>query len=365
MASITITELSKTYDDGRIVAVDGINLELEHGKFYSILGASGCGKTTTLRCIAGLEQPSDGTIEFDDRDVTDLSPQQRDIEMIFQNIALYPHMTCRENIGYGLRINGVPKEERTKKIEAAAQTLQIADQLDKRPSELSGGQQQRVALARVFVKEPEIVLLDEPMSKLDAKLKEELRVELQRLHNELDSTFVYVTHDQTEAMTMSDAIILMDNGDVEQVGTPDELFDDPSSQHVASFIGTPSTNLLEYELTTDGNRTRIDELDLDLPTNSFDNSQESVTLGIRPQYLSIGSGDIQFDVTVNVIENLGTEYVIHGELEDGRDFDIVTSKDSSISLGDTITVSCDRSRVFLFDETGSPLLREEEKRATT
>ena len=209
---ITLDDIRKEF--GNIVAVEDVDVTFEAGDFVSLVGPSGCGKTTTLRMIAGLETPTAGRIHFDGVELTETTPQERPISMVFQNTALYPHMTCRENIGYGLKIHGVPKAERNTRIEEAADVLRIPDQLDKMPGELSGGQQQRVALGQAFVERPDVLLLDEPMSDLDAKLKEELRVEIQRLHRKLDATVVYVTHDQNEAMTMSDRIVLMDDGEV-------------------------------------------------------------------------------------------------------------------------------------------------------
>lgn len=223
--SITLDGVTKEY--GSIVAVDNVSLTIPEGDFVTLVGPSGSGKTTLLRMIAGLETLTSGRIIFGDEDLTDSSPQDRPLSMVFQNIALYPHMSCRENIGYGLKIHGVPAEERNERIEKAAKSLQIGDQLDKAPSELSGGQQQRVALGRAFVEDPEVLLLDEPMSDLDAKLKEELRVEFQRLHRELDATFVYVTHDQNEAMTMSDKIAVMKGGDSGSIRYTNKYFPRP------------------------------------------------------------------------------------------------------------------------------------------
>jgi multiple sugar transport system ATP-binding protein len=357
MSTIKLNDLVKVYeaDSGTITAVDEVSLQLEHGKFYSFLGASGCGKTTTLRCIAGLEQPTDGEVYFDDEEVTQKTPQQRDVEMVFQHIALYPHMTCRQNIGYGLKIQNVPEDERNERIMKAAETLQIADQLDKSPSELSGGQQQRVALARAFVKDPEILLLDEPMTGLDAKLKEELRVELQELHRRLDATIVYVTHDQTEAMSMSDEIVLLDDGQIEQIGTPEELFDYPVSRHVAEFVGKPSTNFLDLPVERNGSEYVVPRLGVEFSSDDRTDVGETVEVGIRPHYLHRGTGDVQFSIDVRVTENLGMESVVHGNLPSGEPFDVVVTDVSDIESGDTLTVSCDRDDIYLFDDSGRNL----------
>lgn len=345
---ITLNGITKEY--GSIVAVNDVSLTIPENEFVTLVGPSGSGKTTLLRIIAGLETPTSGQITIGDRNVTDVSPQDRPLSMVFQNIALYPHMTCRENITYGPKIHGVPADERNKRAEEAAQSLQIADQLDKAPSELSGGQQQRVALGRAFVEDPEILLLDEPMSDLDAKLKEELRVEFQRLHRELDATFVYVTHDQNEAMTMSDKIAVMRSGTVEQFDTPEAIFHDPVSEHVATFIGTPSTNVLDCEV--DGNMARTESATIPVPEVA--SNEDRIRIGIRPQYLSIGSGeDIEFDVTIDVIEPLGINYVVHTTTVEGnRGVNVVTEKVSDLEPGDTMTVGVPLEKIYLFTADG-------------
>ncbi|WP_433632576.1 ABC transporter ATP-binding protein [Halomicrococcus sp. NG-SE-24] len=340
------------------VAVDDLSLTIPEGSFTTLVGPSGCGKTTTLRMIAGLETPTSGRISFGDEEVTDQSPQDRNCAMVFQSIALYPHMTVSENIGYGLRVQGVPKDERTRRIKEAAETLQITEQLEKMPSELSGGQQQRVALGSAFVQDPDVLLLDEPMSDLDAKLKAELRVEVQRLHQELDATVVYVTHDQTEAMTMSDHIILLNNGRLEQFAPPGELFDRPVSEYVARFIGTPSTNLLtatvaerdgEYVLAGEG---------YTIPASADHFATrvgDSVTVGIRPQYLSSESGEHQLTVIAEVVEQLGTEFVVHGRTPDGDNIDVVSPTLGDVGQGDELTIGFDVDDVFVFDSDGQTI----------
>lgn len=344
---ITLDGVTKKF--GSIVAVNDVSLTIPEGDFVTLVGPSGSGKTTLLRMIAGLETLTSGRISFGDADMTDSSPQDRPLSMVFQNIALYPHMSCRENIGYGLKIHGVPADERNERIERAAQSLQIEDQIDKAPSELSGGQQQRVALGRAFVEDPEVLLLDEPMSDLDAKLKEELRVEFQRLHRELDATFVYVTHDQNEAMTMSDKIAVMNEGTVDQFDTPETIFHDPVSEHVATFIGTPSTNILDCEV--DNGRALTESLAIPLPEEA--RGEERVRLGIRPQYLSVGSGDIEFDVEIDVIEPLGINYVVHTTTVEGnRKVDVVTEDVSELESGGTITIGASLDNVYLFTADG-------------
>ena len=345
------------------VAVDDLSLTIPEGSFTTLVGPSGCGKTTTLRMIAGLETPTEGRISFGDEDVTDQSPQDRNCAMVFQSIALYPHMTVRQNIGYGLKVEGVPKAERDSKIEEAAETLQITEQLEKMPAELSGGQQQRVALGSAFVQDPNVLLLDEPMSDLDAKLKAELRVEVQRLHQELDATMVYVTHDQTEAMTMSDQVVLLNDGRLEQFAPPGELFDRPVSEYVARFIGTPSTNLLPATVAErDGGYVLAgDGFAVSAPASHFaDRVDEPVTVGVRPQYLRAEGGEYDLRVVAEVVEQLGTEFVVHGHTPDGTDVDVVSTAFGDVEHGDELAVGFDAADLFVFDAQGRTVCHGDE-----
>lgn len=358
--TIHLRDVRKVFSVGGTdhLAVDDISLDVPAGSFTTIVGPSGCGKTTTLRMLAGLETPTEGTISFGDRDVTDLPPQDRNAAMVFQSIALYPHMSVRDNIGYALKVGGVPKSERDERIDRAAETLQITDQLEKMPAELSGGQQQRVALGSALVQDPDVLLLDEPMSDLDAKLKAELRVEVQRLHKELDTTVVYVTHDQTEAMTMSDHVVLLNEGRVEQFDPPMTLFDRPTSEYAARFIGTPSTNVLECTVEDDGDvplvaghgaRVRLANVGLE------DRIGDTVRLGVRPQYVSPGGGENELEVTVEVVEPLGTESVVHTRTADGTAFDVVTSEIEGLDPGTTVRAGFDTENVYLFDAEGKTI----------
>lgn len=358
---IRTEKLRKEYetDSGTIAANDDISLTIEEGSFTTIVGPSGCGKTTFLRLIAGLQEPTSGKLYFGDEDVTEKRPQERGISMVFQNIALYPHMTVRENIGYSLKIEGVPIDERNERIEEAAEILQISDQLEKKPDELSGGQQQRVALGAAFVKDPEIILFDEPMSDLDAKLRAELRVEVQQLHKRLDTTIVYVTHDQTEAMTMSDTIVTLRDGQVEQTAPPEELFDFPNSKYVAEFIGTPATNFLPYEVTSVNGSLALQNRDqtIQLPNETLANYVgESVDVGVRPQYLSTEGGDYEIEVTVDVVEPLGTESVVHATRRDGKSIDFVTSNTEGLEAGKTIPIGFDVEDLIVFDASGDAIV---------
>ncbi|WP_188424575.1 ABC transporter ATP-binding protein [Haloferax sulfurifontis] len=341
------------------VAVDDLSLDIPEGSFTTFVGPSGCGKTTTLRMLAGLETPTSGAVSFGDEDVTDLPPQERNVSMVFQSIALYPHMSVRENIGYGLKIHGVPKAERDERIDEAAAVLQIEAQLEKMPAELSGGQQQRVALGGAFVQDPDVLLLDEPMSDLDAKLKSDLRVEIQRLHQELDTTVVYVTHDQTEAMTMSDQVVLLRDGELAQVDPPKRLFDYPNSEYVAQFIGMPSTNVVDCAVEAgDGGTALVGPgFELSLPAGVDVPAAGRVRLGIRPQYLDVGSeGACRLSVDVEVVETLGTESVVHGRLEDGTPFDVVSDAVDDAVAGDRLDVSFDLADAFVFGEDGATVL---------
>jgi len=358
--SIRLDDVRKEYHTAGTthVAVDDLSLTIPEGSFTTIVGPSGCGKTTTLRMIAGLETPSSGTIHFGGRDVTDVRPQDRNAAMVFQSIALYPHMTVRENIAYGLKVAGVPKTERDEAVDEAAETLQITEQLEKMPAELSGGQQQRVALGSAFVQDPDVLLLDEPMSDLDAKLKAELRVEVQRLHKEMDATIVYVTHDQTEAMTMSDQVLLLEQGRLAQFAPPGDLFDRPVSEYVARFIGTPSTNMLSatVEASEDGPAIVGRGYRIPAPAEQFEHRVgEQVKLGIRPQYLSPRTGDHHIEVTVGVVEQLGTEFVVHGETGDGTAVDVVSEHVGDAQSGETLSVGFDVADAFVFAPDGQTI----------
>lgn len=338
---IQIENLTKRFDGGRIVAVDDLTLEIPSGSFTSILGPSGCGKTTLLRCIAGLEYSDEGSIYFGKKEVTGQRPQERELSMVFQDVTLYPHLTCRGNIEYPLKIQSVPKAERETRIEEAADLLQIADQLDKYPTNISGGQQQRVGLAAAIVNYTDIILLDEPMSDLDAKLKAELRVELQQLHQELNTTMVYVTHDQTEAMTMSNYVVVMRDGKVEQRGSPTEVFDYPTSKYVAEFIGQPEMNVVPSA--------KMPEFE----------AEQAAEVGIRPGELIIDpvDADLEFEVEINVIEPLGGDYIIHTE-HMGQKFTTITREQPQYSIGDTVTVGASTDALHLFSATGDRIIDE-------
>ena len=336
--TVTLDNVTRVFGDGgdAVVAVDGIDLTISDGEFVTLVGPSGCGKTTTLRCVSGLDTPSGGTITFDDRDVTDLPPQERDIALLFQDIALYPHMSVRDNMAYGLKIAGVPKEERYEKVADAAELLQITEQLDKSPASLSGGQQQRVALGRSLVRDPSVFLFDEPMSDLDAKLKSELRPVVEQVTERIGCPVLYVTHDQEEAMTLSDRVAVMNDGELEQVGKPKEVYDNPATEFVATFIGQPTSQLFDGEVHDRNGRVTVtvgdNEYDVDRPGGQLDRYVGGpIRVGVRPQYINVVDPADGITATHKLDEPLGdathsffdTEFgevtvVTHADFEGGK-----------------------------------------------
>jgi multiple sugar transport system ATP-binding protein len=310
MSGITLGEVTKIYPNG-VKAVDGVDLEIHDGEFVVLVGPSGCGKSTLLRMIAGLEDVTDGAILIGDVDVTDQPPQQRDIAMVFQNYALYPHMTVRENLAYGLRLRKLPKAEWTRRVNETAHTLGLSELLDRKPSALSGGQRQRVAMGRAIVREPKAFLMDEPLSNLDAKLRVSMRAELAKLHERLGVTTVYVTHDQVEAMTLGQRVAVLRDGLLQQVDTPQNLFHHPQNLFVAAFIGSPSMNLVDADVS--GGRLTFAGNSFDLPASSPAAGYEGrVILGIRPTDFEHSAGAEaelpRLTVTPDVVEDLGSEH---------------------------------------------------------
>jgi sn-glycerol 3-phosphate transport system ATP-binding protein len=314
MAQVDIRKVHKSY--GKVPTVHGIDLTIAHGEFVVLLGPSGCGKSTLLRMIAGLEEITAGEIAIDGAVVNALEPRQRGCAMVFQNYALYPHMTVGENIGYALKVAGVPKAVRRARVAEIARSLGIADYLDRKPGTLSGGQRQRVAIGRAMIREPKVFLFDEPLSNLDAKLRAQMRIEIRRLHQRLGVTSVFVTHDQVEAMTLADRLVVLNQGRVEQIGTPTEVYRRPASRFVAGFIGAPSMNFIEARLVAEGlaeigaapNGTRR----LAVPGGIA--AGRALTLGIRPEEIEIGDapafGGLEFEI--ELAEELGSGQVLHG-----------------------------------------------------
>ena len=359
MATVTFDHVFKRY--GEVTAVSDLNLEIQDGEFMVLVGPSGCGKTTSLRMIAGLEEISEGTLQIGDRVVNDVAPKDRDIAMVFQSYALYPHMTVRDNLAFGLKLRKVPKADQEKRINEAAGILQLEKLLDRKPKELSGGQRQRVALGRAIVREPAVFLMDEPLSNLDAKLRVQTRAEIARLHQRLGTTMVYVTHDQVEAMTMGQRISVMSMGLLQQVGTPQELYDKPKNRFVAGFIGSPAMNFVDIPVRT-GDLT-IGGFTFPVPpqyAESIKGAGNTVTVGFRPEHLSLGdAATIAGTVSgkADVVEYLGNEELLHvsvGEQE------VVAIVDSShrVRPGDIVDLRMPVDKLHLFNaETGDALVK--------
>lgn len=307
MATVTLKNLTKTY--GKTAVLHGIDLEVNDGEFVVFVGPSGCGKSTTLRMLAGLEEVSAGDVMIDDAVVNNLEPKERNIAMVFQNYAIYPHMSVRKNIGFGLHTSKIPKPEKEKKIEEVAALLSMTDLLDRRPSQLSGGQRQRVAIGRAMVRDPSVFLFDEPLSNLDAQLRTQMRLEIKKLHQRVGTTIIFVTHDQVEAMTLADRIVIMKDGHIQQVGSPSEVFQRPKNMFVAQFIGAPSMNMLAGQRFND--TVKVDDsvsIALPMKTNA-----DNVTVGIRPSALMpVEEGaPCLMEGTVTLVEPLGAETLLY------------------------------------------------------
>ena len=328
-----------------VVAVQDFNLEVSDKEFIVLVGPSGCGKSTTLRMIAGLEEISAGELYIDGKLMNDVAPKDRDIAMVFQNYALYPHMTVRENMAFPLKLRKVPKDEINQKVEQAAQILDITQYLDRKPKALSGGQRQRVAIGRAIVREPKVLLMDEPLSNLDAKLRNQMRAEIIKLRHRIDTTFIYVTHDQTEAMTLGDRIVIMKDGFIQQIGTPQEVFDHPANLFVAGFIGTPQMNFFDAELVKQDGRYAV-VLD-GMTVVLSDEKQERlaahgvaahVTLGVRPQHIALQGDSTMVKARMDVFEMMGSEIHLHATMN-GRDMVIIVpTMDISGDYADAFTI---------------------------
>jgi len=329
MASVTFEHVTKRYDG--TLAVDDLNLEIAHGEFLVLVGPSGCGKTTALRMIAGLEEITDGRLLIGDRVVNNLAPVQRDVAMVFQSYALYPHMTVYDNLAFGLRNKKVPKKEIDERVRRAGEILDLGQLLKRKPKQLSGGQRQRVALGRAIVREPSVFLMDEPLSNLDAKLRVATRAEILKLHQRVGTTTVYVTHDQVEAMTMGDRIVVMNRGVLQQVGTPEELYTKPVNIFVAGFIGSPAMNLV--------------------PAPVIGAGDDGKVAGFRPEHVQLGDGvvgAVRFDGRIEIVEYLGDEQIAHLAV---GDTEIVAKLpiENRIAGGTTKTFTVARDKVHVFD----------------
>ena len=342
MAEVTVREVRKNY--GSVEVLHGIDVDIEDGQFVVLVGPSGCGKSTLLRMIAGLEGITGGTIAIGERVVNNLPPAKRDIAMVFQNYALYPHKSVAANMGFALKMQDMPKAEIDERVNRAADILGLQPYLKRYPRELSGGQRQRVAMGRAIVRDPQVFLFDEPLSNLDAKLRVQMRSEIRELHQRLKTTTVYVTHDQIEAMTMADKIVVMRDGYVEQVGVPLELYDRPANTFVAGFIGSPSMNLIDG--TMEGAIFKAEGISLPLGNNGAGHDGRSVTIGLRPENLALAETGIK--ATLAVIEPTGSETHIIARAG-GRDIVGVFRERHDFSVGQTITLQPEADLIHLFD----------------
>jgi len=356
MASISLRNLSKTYPNGERGARD-LSLEVDDGELLVLVGPSGCGKSTALRLVAGLETPDRGSIWIGGEDVTGKPPQLRDLAMVFQSYALYPHRSVAENLGFGLRMAGLSRERIRERVESVARSLGIADLLERRPSQLSGGQRQRVALGRAIAREPKAFLLDEPLSNLDAKLRSETRAEIARLHRQLGATMLYVTHDQEEAMTLGDRIAVMREGRLEQVGEPLDVYRLPRSTFVAELVGAPTINLLPCERVEESGRTLLRGAGLSLPTPPALPEVRAVTVGIRPESLTLSAVEASDLVgRVDVVEPLGNATLLHVAVGESADLRVLVTGFSKDRAGEEVGLRLDRGATHFFDsESGRRL----------
>ena len=318
MSNVILKNVRKTYDNKKTV-INNVNLEIKDKEFVVLVGASGCGKSTLLRMIAGLEDISDGEIYIGDKKVNNVPPKDRDIAFVFQSYALYPHMTVRENIAFGLKMRKVDKKTIDEKVAQAAEILNLGEYLDRKPKQLSGGQRQRVALGRVF-------LMDEPLSSLDAKLRVQMRSEIKKLHEKLQTTFIYVTHDQTEALTMGDRIVVLNNGDIQQVDTPNEIYNNPKNTFVAGFVGSPQMNFIEGK-----------DLGLD----------ENILYGLRPEKVTNTDGDIKLSVNVDITEMLGSEIIVYFNIGDKK---CSAKLPSDTKVGKTLDICINSHDLYKFNK---------------
>lgn len=362
MAKVVLKNICKIYSDD-VVVVNDFNLEIKDKEFVILVGPSGCGKSTTLRMIAGLEDISKGELYIDDVLANDVTPKDRDIAMVFQNYALYPHMTVYENMAFGLKLRKFPKTEIKRRVEEAAKILDIAHLLDRKPKALSGGQRQRVSLGRAIVRDPKVFLLDEPLSNLDAKLRTQMRAEISKLHNRLGTTFIYVTHDQTEAMTMADRIVVMRDGIIQQVDTPQNLYERPKNQFVAGFIGSPQMNFIEAKVikTQDGYALEFNKNVIDLPRQKYENNSlsaylgKTVICGVRPEHISDDVVEIEkahtgvIETNVEVVELMGAETYLY--LSNGTQ--TITARvepNTPARVGDKIKILININKIHIFDK---------------
>jgi lactose/L-arabinose transport system ATP-binding protein len=359
MSELALKGVSKSFESVEVVR--DVNLSIGDREFVVFVGPSGCGKSTLLRMIAGLEKTTSGKIRIGARDVTDLDPSERGVAMVFQSYALYPHMNVEENIGFGLRMNGMAKSEVRSKVMEAASILHLEGLLKRKPRELSGGQRQRVAIGRAIVRKPEVFLFDEPLSNLDAELRVQMRLEITKLHQAMGATMIYVTHDQTEAMTLADKIVILRSGRVEQVGTPLEVYDDPHNTFVAGFIGSPKMNLLPATAAKprDGRfvvrLAEFESVEVPFALASRPAADAEFMVGVRPEHFA--DGEVRMNVTLDVIEHLGGTSYGYTRSESERPLTIELRDSRQIKTGATLELGFDPRRAFLFDRTSGQRIR--------
>jgi multiple sugar transport system ATP-binding protein len=348
MAEVILKNLKKAYDKSKTNVIDGINLEIKDKEFLVLVGASGCGKSTILRMIAGLEEITDGEIYIGDKKVNNVPPKDRDIAFVFQSYALYPHMTVYENIAFGLKMRKYKKNLIDKKVHEAAEILNLEDLLDRKPKQLSGGQRQRVALGRAIVREPKVFLMDEPLSNLDAKLRVQMRSEIKKLHEKLQTTFIYVTHDQTEALTMGDRIVVLDKGVIQQIDTPDNIYHSPKNTFVAGFVGSPPMNFIEADVK--GERLTFAGIPISLSPEQLNDigSRYKVTVGIRPENMTKENGQIRISVNVDMSEMLGSEKIAYFYIGDKK---CSAKLPPTYNVDKTIVLNIDIADIFIFDSS--------------
>ena len=352
MADISLKKLKKSY--GPVAVIKGVDIEINHGEFVVFVGPSGCGKSTLLRMIAGLEDISGGELSVDGQVVNELQPKERGVAMVFQSYAIFPHMTVRENVAFGLTISKTPKAEKEAKVAEAARILQMEHLLDRRPSQLSGGQRQRVAIGRAIVRDPKVFLFDEPLSNLDAALRMDMRMEIGKLHKDLGATMIYVTHDQVEAMTLADKIVVLRDGEVQQIGAPMELYHKPANLFVAKFIGSPSMNFLEVKVTAAEKGHYVVSnaalAPISIPSEIKAKVGDKLVLGVRPQYLEpeAKEGYGVLKGKINLTERLGSETVMNLAMGDGTTLIAALPKDAIFDRGKSIELSFDPVKAHLF-----------------
>ncbi|WP_390912760.1 sn-glycerol-3-phosphate ABC transporter ATP-binding protein UgpC [Pseudosulfitobacter sp. SM2401] len=350
MTGVNLKNVVKRYGETQVI--HGIDLDIADGEFCVFVGPSGCGKSTLLRMIAGLEETTEGQMFIGDQDVTHIDPSLRGVAMVFQTYALYPHMTVAENMGFGLRMNGVPKAEIKEKVGKASDILKLGDYLKRKPKALSGGQRQRVAIGRAIVRGPDVFLFDEPLSNLDAELRVEMRVEIARLHHEIGATMIYVTHDQVEAMTMADKIVVLRDGRIEQVGAPLELYRNPDNKFVAGFIGSPSMNFMECTV-SDGQAAHA-ALQAPVANPAIPKDAQAVTMGVRPEHLTIVAGS---GMNVELTEALGGVSYAYLRASDGTRLIVEERGDERSKIGDTVDVEFEPYRAMFFEANTGVRLR--------